>query len=57
MTAFTVARAWADHGGGLRGAPTSPWLQAVLWGVAALVVGLAIVAIVNVVARRRSRYE
>jgi len=54
---FAVARAWADHGGGLRAAPMSPWLQAVLWGGAALAVGLAIVAIVNVLTRRRSPSE
>ena len=49
-----VARAWADHGGALSAPPMSPWLHAVLWGVAALAVGVAIVVIINVVIRRRS---
>ena len=57
MTASLVERAWADHGGALRPAPMSPWLQAVLWGFAALAVGLAIVAIIGVVTRRRSPSE
>jgi len=50
-----VGRAWADHGGGLTAPPMSPWLNAVLWGVAAFAVGVAIVvAIIGVVTRRRS---
>jgi len=49
-----VRRAWADHGGGLTAPPMSPWLNAVLWGLAALAVGVAIVAIISVVTRRRS---
>ena len=57
MIASLVQRAWADHGGALRQTPLSPWLQAVLWGFAALAAGLAIVAIINVVTRRRSPSE
>ncbi len=54
MTAGIVGRAWADHGGGLTAPPMSPWLHAMLWGVGALVIGLAVVAIIGVVTRRRS---
>jgi hypothetical protein len=57
VTAALAGRAWADHGGALRTAQESPWLAAVLWGAAALAVGLAIVAIVNVVVRRRSHSQ
>jgi len=54
VTAGIVGRAWADHGGGLTAPPMSPWLHAMLWGVGALVIGLAVVAIIGVVTRRRS---
>jgi cytochrome c-type biogenesis protein CcmH/NrfF len=49
-----IGRAWADHGGALTTPPLSPWLHAVLWGAAVLAVGLAVVAIIGVVTRRRS---
>ncbi len=56
MTAALAGRVWADHGGALRTAQESPWLAAVLWGAAALALGVAIVAI-NVVVRRRSHSQ
>jgi len=49
-----VGRAWADHGGTLTAPPMAPWLYAMLWGLGALAVGLAVVAIIGVVTRRRS---
>ncbi len=47
-----VAPAWADHGGALRTEANPVW-AAVVWAVAAFLVGMAIVAIVTVLTRRR----
>jgi hypothetical protein len=46
------AVAWADHGGALRTDANPVW-AAIVWAAAALLVGMAIVAIVSVVIRRR----
>lgn len=48
---LVAAVALADHGVGLR-TPRSPLVDALLWGAAVLVLGLAIVAIVSVLTRR-----
>ena len=50
----SAARAWADHGAGLRSEGMSPITAALVWAAAAFLVGMAIVAIVSVLARRRS---
>ena len=47
------ALAWADHGAGLRAPGMHPILSALLWAGAAFLVGLAVVAIVTVLGRRR----
>lgn len=47
------APAWADHGGGLGNGPMSPIVTALVWAGAAFLVGLAVVAIVTVLTRRR----
>ena len=46
--------AWADHGAGLRSEGLNPIVAALLWAAAAFLVAMAIVAIVTVLARRRS---
>ena len=43
----------ADHGDGLRGPGLSPIVTALLWAGAAFAVGVAVVAIVTVLTRRR----
>jgi hypothetical protein len=48
------AVAWADHGAGLAGTGPSPLVTALLWAGATLLAGLAVVAIVTVLSRRRS---
>jgi hypothetical protein len=48
-----AAPAWADHGVGLRSPGMSPIVAALVWGSAALLVGVAIVALVTVFVRRR----
>jgi hypothetical protein len=45
--------AWADHPGALRSPAMNPVLAALLWAGAAFLVGIAIVAIVTVLGRRR----
>ena len=47
------APAWADHGLGLRSEGMSPIVAALVWAAAAFFVGMAIVAIVTVLSRRR----
>lgn len=49
-----VAPAWADHGGALRSDGLSPLAAALLWAALAFLVGIAVVAIVTVLTRRRS---
>jgi hypothetical protein len=49
-----VTRAWADHGVGLRTEGMSPIVTALVWAGAAFLVGMAVVGIVSVLARRRS---
>jgi len=49
-----VNPALADHGAGLRSAGMSPLLEALIWAALAFLVGLAIVAIIGVLARRRT---
>ena len=48
-----TAPAWADHPGGLRTEGMSPVVAALVWAAAAFLVGMAIVAIVTVLTRRR----
>ena len=52
---LVVPPAWADHGvgGGAGSAAMSPLVTALLWAVAAFLVGIALVAIVTVLTRRR----
>ena len=53
LTVLTAsAPAWADHGG-FRTEGMNPVLAAILWAAAAFLVGMAIVGIVTVLARRR----
>lgn len=52
-TLAAAAPAWADHGAGLRSEGMSPIVAALVWAAAAFGVGMAIVAIVTVIARRR----
>ena len=47
------APAWADHGAGLRSPGMNPVVSALLWAGAAFLVGMAVVAIVSVLSRRR----
>ena len=49
-----TAAAWADHGAGLRSEGLNPIVAALLWAAAAFLVAMAVVAIVTVLARRRS---
>jgi hypothetical protein len=51
--AVVAAPAWADHGAGLGSDRMSPIVTALLWAGGALVVGLAVIAIVTVLSRRR----
>ena len=48
------ASAWADHGGGLSSPGLSPAVTALLWASATFLVGIAVIAIVTVLSRRRS---
>jgi len=52
-----TALAWADHGAGLRSAGMSPLVEALVWAGLAFLVGVAIVAIVSVLRRRRQPEE
>jgi hypothetical protein len=54
ILAAAPAAAWADHGAGLAGAGPSPLVTALLWAGATLLAGLAVIAIVTVLSRRRS---
>ena len=47
------APAWADHGAGLRSPGMNPVVSALLWAGAAFLVGVAVVALVTVLSRRR----
>ena len=53
---LVASPAWADHGvgGGSGSAPMSPVVTALLWAVSAFLVGIALVAIVTVLTRRRA---
>lgn len=53
LTLLASAPAWADHGNGLRSPGMHPIVTALIWAGAAFLVGLAIVAIVTVISRRR----
>jgi hypothetical protein len=53
LALVAAAPAWADHGDGLRGAGMSPVVSALLWASAAFLVGIAVVAVVTVLVRRR----
>jgi hypothetical protein len=56
--ALAPAAAWADHPGALRSAPVgNPILEALVWAGAAFLVGVAIVAIVAVLAPKRTPSE
>ena len=48
-----AAPAWADHGGGLSSPGLSPAVTALLWASATFLVGIAVIAIVTVLSRRR----
>jgi len=52
-----VTAAWADHGAGLRSAGMSPFVEALVWGGLALLVGFVVFAIVTVLSRRRQSSE
>jgi hypothetical protein len=49
---LAVSPAWADHGGALRTEANPVW-AALVWAVGAFGVGMAVVAIVSVLIRRR----
>jgi quinol-cytochrome oxidoreductase complex cytochrome b subunit len=49
---LAVFPAWADHGGALRTEANPVW-AAIVWAVAAFLVGMAVVGIVSVLIRRR----
>lgn len=51
--ALAASPAWADHGPGLRTEGMSPIVTALVWAGAAFLVGMAIVAIITVLSRRR----
>lgn len=53
VAGVTASRAWADHGG-FRTEGMNPIWAAVLWAAVAFLLGMAIVGIVSVVARRRA---
>jgi cation transporter-like permease len=53
LTLVASAPAWADHGAGLGSPGMSPVVSALLWAGAAFLVGMAVVAIVTVLSRRR----
>jgi hypothetical protein len=56
-TVFLVAApavAWADHGGGLSRSGSNPIVTALLWAGATLLAGLAVIAVVRLVSRRRA---
>jgi hypothetical protein len=44
----------ADHGGALRPGAMDPMVEALIWAGGAFAIGVAIVAIVTVLARRRT---
>ena len=48
-----TAPAWAEHPAGLQTEGMNPVLATLVWAAAAFLVGIAIVAIVTVLARRR----
>jgi hypothetical protein len=54
LALIASAPAWADHGAGLRSPAMNPVVAALLWAGAAFLVGMAVVAIVTVLARRDS---
>jgi len=53
LMTLAPAAAWADHGVGLREPGMSPLVAALVWAGAAFLVGVAVVAIVTVLTRRR----
>lgn len=53
LTLIVSAPACADHGAGLREPGMNPIVAALLWAGAAFLVGMAVVAIVTVLGRRR----
>jgi len=53
LTLIAPAAAWADHGVGLREPGMNPVVAALVWAGAAFLVGMAVVAIVTVLSRRR----
>ena len=52
-----MSLAWADHGGGLGRAASSPVAEALFWAGLTLLVGVVLVAIITVLARRRTSSE
>lgn len=50
---LVAAPAWADHGAGGGTAPMNPLVTALLWAGTAFLLGIALVAIVSVLTRRR----
>jgi hypothetical protein len=55
MRALAASPAWADHGVGRP--PGNPVLEAVIWAGAAFVVGVAVVAVVAVLSRKKRPSE
>jgi hypothetical protein len=56
-TVFLVAApltAWADHGGGLSRSGPNPIVTALLWAGATLLAGVAVIAVVRLISRRRA---
>lgn len=49
-----MSQAWADHGAGLRTSGASPLIEALIWAGVAFAVGMVLVAIITVLARRRT---
>ncbi|MGH7277338.1 MAG: hypothetical protein ACREJG_01470 [Candidatus Rokuibacteriota bacterium] len=52
LLTLAAAPALADHPGALRSAPMSPLVTALLWGGLAFLVGMVVVIIVTVIARK-----
>ena len=54
MSLLAAAAAWADHGGGLSSPGLSPAVTALLWAGATFLAGIAVIAIVTILSRRRT---
>ena len=54
VTLVASASAWADHGGEPSSQGMSPVLTALLWAGATFLAGIAVIAVVTLLSRRRS---